>query len=858
MKKKALITSILSIVMCLCLMTGATFALFTSTSTVNVAVTSGTVGVVATVTNTETGTTLGGDAYGTITDNGNGTYALNYMVAGDWAKFTIEVNNNSTVDVQYRIVTALSGELADEMTVQIADENANALANSGYTKWMSASANESDLGVYTVTFSIAEDNTTANGGKTANLALIVEAIQGNAVASEVTNQVLLTNALEMGGEVTVVNDITLPAEEGIVIAEGVNSTLDLNGKNIVVGAYNLGHGAILNNGSLTIDGDGVISAKAMNDGYGAIHNKGTLIVNDGTIQGANWGGSTSDFPDYAVVNNGGSTTVNGGNFEGTFGAICNKKGDLLINGGNFTSEEIPGCTRYLICGFGDSATVINDGNFTFTCTGANSTGACLIGSWGNNTVEINGGVFDANEGAFAYSNDSIVIKGGTFKNSAKKVYGGYTIEKFVADGYKVVEVDGALVVVSEAVSTWSGAVDTTWYDATKTEVKLDSADQLAGLASLVANGEDFAGVTVKLDKNIDLNGVAWAPIGEGVRSGKTANGNVFSGVFDGGYMTVSGLNIVNASEDDAVGLFGIVTGTVKNVNIANSTVVTNSENAGFVAGLVVGGVIENCSTDANSAITAAEAGGIVGRVLTDGTIAKCTNNATVTATAGGGAAGGIACKAYYTVTDCEMNITDCVNNGAVTAPYAVGGIVGLSAANVSGCVNNATVSSQMAGGIIGEQVNYGEVKNNVNTATVTATVLPAGGIIGFIRYQNNASYQVSEVITVSGNKNSGDIYANGTDGLRSAGGIVGEVYNQAIVTNNENTCAIVSGTNFASGIVGTIQESSANLMIDGAKYVISDNTYSSATVITGTCTNEVVYNNLGANEKVVIENNLAN
>ena len=47
MKKKVLLTSILSIVMCLSLIAGATFALFTSESKVNIAVTSGNVEVVA-------------------------------------------------------------------------------------------------------------------------------------------------------------------------------------------------------------------------------------------------------------------------------------------------------------------------------------------------------------------------------------------------------------------------------------------------------------------------------------------------------------------------------------------------------------------------------------------------------------------------------------------------------------------------------------------------------------------------------------------------------------------------------------------------------------------------------------------
>ena len=47
MKKRILLTSVCSILLCFCLITGATYALFTSESKVNVAVTTGKVDVVA-------------------------------------------------------------------------------------------------------------------------------------------------------------------------------------------------------------------------------------------------------------------------------------------------------------------------------------------------------------------------------------------------------------------------------------------------------------------------------------------------------------------------------------------------------------------------------------------------------------------------------------------------------------------------------------------------------------------------------------------------------------------------------------------------------------------------------------------
>ena len=53
MKKKVLLSSIGTIALCLCLLVGSTFALFTSRSDVNIAVTTGKVDVSAVVINLE-------------------------------------------------------------------------------------------------------------------------------------------------------------------------------------------------------------------------------------------------------------------------------------------------------------------------------------------------------------------------------------------------------------------------------------------------------------------------------------------------------------------------------------------------------------------------------------------------------------------------------------------------------------------------------------------------------------------------------------------------------------------------------------------------------------------------------------
>ena len=125
MKKKVLLSSILTIALCLCLIAGSTFALFTSQSKVNVAVTAGKVNVVATI-NSELKTwSLGqteADARtdGTFVNGGtaviqSGELVISRMTPGDVVKFTIDVANNSDVAIQYRVLakSTLGGSAID-------------------------------------------------------------------------------------------------------------------------------------------------------------------------------------------------------------------------------------------------------------------------------------------------------------------------------------------------------------------------------------------------------------------------------------------------------------------------------------------------------------------------------------------------------------------------------------------------------------------------------------------------------------------------------------------------------------------------------------------------------------------------
>ncbi len=315
----------------------------------------------------------------------------------------------------------------------------------------------------------------------------------------------------------------------------------------------------------------------------------------------------------------------------------------------------------------------------------------------------------------------------------------------------------------------------------------------------VANAE---GAVCELIADVTLEG-NWTPIPN------------FKGTFDGKDHKITGL-IVSGSE--YVGLIGVLDGgTVKNVEF-DSVDVSGGTDAGSAVGRIVNnGTVDNVKVLSGTVKGTKRVGGVVGSIKACGTVKNCENAAKVEASTYN--VGGIVGAAYYTETGKEMYITNCRNTADITsAGVGAGGIVGLSCANVSGNTNTGAVKGQEVGGIVGEQKTYGSVTGNTNSGAVTNTGTSnygTGGIIGWLRYHGtgeNDAYQMSAIITVSGNSNSGTI-----TGGNDAGGIVGVVYNSAVITDNSNTAATLSGTTFAAGIVGNYQITETPAAVEPAK-----------------------------------------
>ena len=236
--------------------------------------------------------------------------------------------------------------------------------------------------------------------------------------------------------------------------------------------------------------------------------------------------------------------------------------------------------------------------------------------------------------------------------------------------------------------SWADHADSTWYNDTDTEFTLTTAEQLAGLASLVNNGNDFKGKTVKLDADIDLSEYLWVPIGYGYYKteiikmfGRPVTIKVYSyfkGILDGQNHKITGA--VNNSNSSYIGLLGRVSGkgTIVSNLLVDDSYFSGTQNIGAIVGsLGDNAVVDNCVSYAvvegigidTESHTRVSYGGIVGENGTDCWVQNCFFYGRVK---GYDWVGGIVGENNYATT------RNCANYGVVVGgdSRAAGGIVG--------------------------------------------------------------------------------------------------------------------------------------------------------------------------------------
>lgn len=294
-------------------------------------------------------------------------------------------------------------------------------------------------------------------------------------------------------------------------------------------------------------------------------------------------------------------------------------------------------------------------------------------------------------------------------------------------------------------------------------VKISTAEELMAL-----NNKDRAGLYTELSgsyylaNDIDLSAIdEWTPIGDRL--------NPFSGTFDGNGYAVRSMKITKLKSDEEfnylpIGLFAVVTGTVKNLSVLNYSIQLPGDCSRFYIGGICGqvglidnvtfevlgsGTLTNCyaagtifnpsleytrkfvDTFIGSSAKPTERvylGGAVGMfragtvsgIATEGSIISETNEDEVYA---GGAVGYV---------DRRANLTTSSSSASVFCRYA-GGLAGFNNGTVTRCFANGTAEGSLAypaiaGGLVSYNFSQGSISRSYATGNVKART--AGGLVG--------------------------------------------------------------------------------------------------------------------------------
>ena len=273
------------------------------------------------------------------------------------------------------------------------------------------------------------------------------------------------------------------------------------------------------------------------------------------------------------------------------------------------------------------------------------------------------------------------------------------------------------------------------YDSNTNTYTVYNANGLMNIAELVNGGKTDINIT--LDKNIDLTGKDWTPIG-------TDYDNSYKGTFDGGGHTITGLTFT--TNDEFAGLFGWLNraGTVKNVVMEGVQITSNQIYGGSIGG-VAGyswGTIENCSVSGSVSGTV-YVGGVVGAQI-GGSITGCSSSATVKGTVD---VGGVAGQ-----TNSSATLTACYATGNVIIEInpkkniAGGSLVGMNAgSSLLACYATGNVTS--TGSSTGKVHIGGFLGNNYTTVTACYWKNNHEQGIGYNRESTGATKVDGSVVT---------------------------------------------------------------------------------------------------------------
>lgn len=328
-------------------------------------------------------------------------------------------------------------------------------------------------------------------------------------------------------------------------------------------------------------------------------------------------------------------------------------------------------------------------------------------------------------------------------------------------------------------------------------------------------------------------------INEGFKQIGTEINNAFTGKFDGLDYNIFGLTINRSNEED-VGLFGVVNGaTINNVTLVGGSITGNYRVGGIVGNAIGKNTVISNATNSASVTGNSQVGGIVGIITGNSDNKSKVNNVINTGTINGNAGNDVG-GLIGSLNNSQLT-GNSYNLGAVTSSgHDVGGLVG-SASNstigdgtnlvynrldVTGAYNVGGIVGNMEGSTVQNAENSGNVTasgydkgkyifhTDYNVAgysdngikTVDVNVANVGGIAG---KADDTVDKVSEIknVTNSGNVSSNKQENNDYYDAGNVGGIVGSAVDTNITnaTNRENE---VRGAHNVGGVAGYFGNSS--------------------------------------------------
>ncbi len=332
---------------------------------------------------------------------------------------------------------------------------------------------------------------------------------------------------------------------------------------------------------------------------------------------------------------------------------------------------------------------------------------------------------------------------------------------------------------------------------------LANAVDYEAYAAAVNGGDNMSGKYVKLTADI---GTEEAPVTTAI--GTSTNSNYYAGNFDGNGKTVW----VNISVNHAAGVIAYLAGgSVKDLTVRGNVTrasAASSSAVSYVGGVVgmitsAGGTVTNCTNYAT--VTGPDycsAGGIIGHNTGVATIENCANYGEIK---GGNlyasniGIGGIIGR----IAKGGTQVTNCRNYGKVSGTNATGSTTSNGIGGVAGFVggssiltnvhNEGAVSGPRAvGGIIGGTSATITVNDADNSGAVTATDSYIGGIVGYVNGTGNALTDCT---------NTGNV-----TGAKCVGGIIGLLNGSRTATVDNATVrdCTISGTQSVGGWIGRI------------------------------------------------------